>query len=641
MQYVLRISFILLMMLATSANAGPNREARCDAVDAETATGGYCGCSEPLDNQDWIIPRVEGAGSETWDPSDSEGAGAKECGTGGEAFTSSKDDGFAASVPAEDVPSGSVGFVYQRQKGLGRMEFTPESSLNARGPKRVCWRKYIRYDPTFPPHDEAVCRRNKGFHIEFSNDTGLNQTAVGPEYQSSFQWVGDQGNHNKTGQSMTTANCKNQWCRMEMCVAATSGVIGSGTSTIYAEGYMVGVEDGRQRDLTSLPRTHTGTNAFSVVYHNPWTNGCSQAWTQVSYLMQAEWDTDNGQWIGAASEVEGGAATWNVAASLSATSCTLGTGCDNIDVTLTGTGSETGNVTHELDCNDVGGVAYGDGVGDPVTDANANHIFNGGECDYNALGVGTYTISVRSTRNAVVATDTTDFTVNAAPVKSVSVTINPISDITPSSTQITAIANNYAADPTDWVFECNGDASFNDTCDTISGTDGEICDCPANALTTGEYTVGARETNFHPDANATDTTNFSVTSGGTWEIITVTEGPGTCDDITGNCQIDVSMFGSGNTDALGVVYELDCDASDGIDYADGNSGSVTGPNYTFTDGCDYTGFPPDIYVISGRSTDDGVVDEQPGCEGCTNQMQVQNPSQGSITGASFTGASFQ
>jgi hypothetical protein len=84
------------------------------------------------------------------------------------------------------------------------------------------------------------------------------------------------------------------------------------------------------------------------------------------------------------------------------------------------------------------------------------------------------------------------------------------------------------------------------------------------------------------------------------------------------------MFGSGTTDEIDVRYELDCDENDvgGIDYADGDSGLVLGPNYSFVDGCDYTAAAPGLYIVSGRSTDDGVTDERPGCTFCTNMFIV-------------------
>jgi len=338
------------------------------------------------------------------------------------------------------------------------------------------------------------------------------------------------------------------------------------------------------------------------------------------------------------------ASTWNVVASLPVDNCvTTEADCENVDVTLTGTGSETGVVLWEVDCGDDGTYELSSGPTDEESHAFSNACNMG--TIYSDVP-GTYQIQVRSTRPSggaeVIAIDAIDFTINAAAVKSVSVTIDPTAAPATAGTTITATANNYGADPIAWVFECDGDADWNDTC-TPSGATSGVCDCDADTLAADNspYTVGARETNFHPDANATDTTTFTVTAGATWEIVTVTEGPGACDEISPDCQIDITMYGSGTTDGLGVVYELDCDASDGIDYADGNSGSVTGPNYTFTDGCDYRLSPPGTYIISGRSTDDGVVAEYPNPLTARNQMVVETVIMRSLTGASISGGSIQ
>jgi hypothetical protein len=108
------------------------------------------------------------------------------------------------------------------------------------------------------------------------------------------------------------------------------------------------------------------------------------------------------------------AASWNVSASTpERNSCILDSGdCDGIDVTLTTAGSEAGAILNDVDCSlpvDWGAPDATDPAGTTPTQ---NFV---DACDFNALGEGVYTISVRSTRNSVEAFDTTPFTVNPAP----------------------------------------------------------------------------------------------------------------------------------------------------------------------------------------------------------------------------------
>lgn len=351
---------------------------------------------------------------------------------------------------------------------------------------------------------------------------------------------------------------------------------------------------------------------------------------------------------------------WNVVASTpERTSCiTSSADCDNIDVTLTGSGSASGDVHHEIDCNAADGLDYGDGGGEPVINANTSHTFVD-VCNYDALGAGEYTITVRSTRDGNIATDQTIFTVNeytielvcacdspceepasadctstatfatgtsthlgdcnndlaygdaatgdpgvftctgltegevtigaegtdsdsdtavdtdtftvaATPTKAVSVTIDPTSGFTPAATTITASADNYGSDTTTWVFECDGDGDFNDSCNGgPSGGDGEICLCAA--LTTGTYAVGAKETDANPDLS--DTADFTVNPepvGTTW-LDTFTRA--TNADVTTGCVSD----GPGEVcDWVELISAWSINGSNQLAVASGQRGQLVG-----------------------------------------------------------------
>jgi cysteine-rich repeat protein len=99
-------------------------------------------------------------------------------------------------------------------------------------------------------------------------------------------------------------DCQGEWCIFEMCI---SGNIVQGTD-LTLDAYIRNIVTGEERiwdDYLGDTTSGTGGTSETSWIVNAYNQNCANPSRLVSHAMQAEWDTDAGQFIGAACEVEG------------------------------------------------------------------------------------------------------------------------------------------------------------------------------------------------------------------------------------------------------------------------------------------------------------------------------------------------
>jgi hypothetical protein len=187
--------------------------------------------------------------------------------------------------------------------------------------RRLCMRVYRRFTANHVT-SPSQCESNK--QQEFAM-TAIQHSNLGGSF---FLWAGGMssppsGNElSTTGARMGPRECSSAWCRQEICISATSPDNLWNAQGITLEGYVtqVGVANPLRMNYT---RTFVGNRQggsfrgteFYPVSGYRGINNCSSSsadsagYSYISHSMIAAWTTDAGQFIGAASEVEGGGTT--------------------------------------------------------------------------------------------------------------------------------------------------------------------------------------------------------------------------------------------------------------------------------------------------------------------------------------------
>ena len=342
----LRIGLVVIVCSAFAvqvANAAP--EKRCGEL------GGNCVCSEPL-SADQNIAFAESH----HDPNDSD---VKECGgalkNGKSIYTKYPRASFVPVSVARGtgMPTGSTVkrvLAYETHSVVN-----VSGSLNAHKPstRRQCFRTYQRFSkdysstavalsncqpgrPNYEDHNgdghPDCCERNKMLRI--LSEKPVDNFGLQVE-DDGFKWltlwlVRDPA----TGKSKIATkldrhgsekfkmdDCKNHWCRFEVCI---TGDLSTGTN-VDVEMKITQVGGTKAQHFTNPKGPASGIRAqglskiwmpdmFRQQNQNarkdslyPGYPGTRCTGTRfVSHSMQAQWDTDNGQWIGPAYEIEGG-----------------------------------------------------------------------------------------------------------------------------------------------------------------------------------------------------------------------------------------------------------------------------------------------------------------------------------------------
>lgn len=312
-----------VVIWASQATAvGP--ELRC------TELGSNCVCSEPMNVNDGAAVQVG------WNPSDSV---TKEC-----HYSSGSETGFlggAAGVSADRLnPKATSSLSYGGPAPPSYVIEMLEGYNNLRvqdigtSEKRHCARWYERFgnqficsvDDEFGPgcglgpygvggkmfDSTDTAGGNTGNQLLIAATTASNQHCGGPGYCGPFRMDIDgdnvEGNLPSIGPDKCRADSSGNggWCRIEQCIESTDG------TTIRSPGnrrYTVRVTplaNPSAQETIATPSIHynTGTNYWKF---NNWNDQEGErARLEVSYYMDAGWNTAAGQWIGPAYEIEGG-----------------------------------------------------------------------------------------------------------------------------------------------------------------------------------------------------------------------------------------------------------------------------------------------------------------------------------------------
>jgi hypothetical protein len=323
-----RVIPIVALLIALPSAAG-NVEARC------TELGSACDCSEPLSAND----RTSRLSDDDYDPSDSEGAGAKECW----ARNKFLEGVYGAEVypvsAAPYAPTGSaLAYVLEvantigSGRGCASAENTsctkghPRDDLIDASTRRACYRIYMNYDADWKSTQGAngSCKNkhlsaNMGDSLLAIQDSvsGGGNDGILRLARSSFEGIEDKEIPNFDDYDATqraampsSSYCTGKvWCGMEWCVA---GNLAAGTG-LGAQFYTWTSDGERSFTEPNMLGTSGTVATKGGAAFDSWMPNLYRQYEQqkscggkrrIAYFMQASWDTDAGQRIGKATEIE-------------------------------------------------------------------------------------------------------------------------------------------------------------------------------------------------------------------------------------------------------------------------------------------------------------------------------------------------
>jgi len=320
----MRVILLWFLWIGTSALlAFPalGQEARCAEL------GSVCRCSETYDGTGF---ETHGSGSKVGVTGD--GNSTKQC-----SDTYNLEDSVVSRFILQDetgMPAGNqVSKVLRYDASAGANKVWTHTGLAA-GTKRRCIRNYFRLGTGYLRNTEGInFKCDGGKFQEQQLDGALAQLQVGSggcsgatcPFTMRHIWTGH-GTHNHNNLAhpgsvtgdLPYADCVDEWCIIETCI---SGDYDAGATEFFHEGYVRRLSDGKTQTWNRLSMG-SGYDAGSS-FQTSWApNGfrgndtltCLDEtapepghWREHSYTMLAEWTTDEGQFIGAASEIEGGA----------------------------------------------------------------------------------------------------------------------------------------------------------------------------------------------------------------------------------------------------------------------------------------------------------------------------------------------
>jgi hypothetical protein len=268
---------------STSAWASP--EERCLEL------GANCVCSEPFDT-------LQSLPANTFiDPDDSPDT--TECPGEGNNGRSYFSWGGGESLPETSMPpANSVSRVWTLQSPGGTV--TGKTGTFANG--TVCTRLYFKVSSDFPNqvYPSQYEQRLKTF--EMSGTDGILQG--GFHYRDNYvQYAVTRWGYDAQlvgqGDVVYLNDCRESWCRFEQCIGHSGG-------HAHPRARYVRVDNGKTT-LFEGPRVPTPNVKNDRVWiGNLYRQNHHGGVAMVSHAMQAFWPTDEGQWIGAAYEVESG-----------------------------------------------------------------------------------------------------------------------------------------------------------------------------------------------------------------------------------------------------------------------------------------------------------------------------------------------
>ena len=321
-----RRQYLLLTFLAIFGSSlwlAPGRaqaaEARCNEL------GANCVCSEPFNTNQFT------RNSYWFNPSDSTN---KECATDGNfpggAIEANpinhvvfrNDSSALAALP----PGHHVQYFGGGIEGHNNVFFAGNTMASA-FTKRAAARYYVYHSPNYQFKDEGVCENSKmlslgilGIDKSFGNPHAYNFTSFSCSNPSGCPlprdccWIGPGPT------TLQRGDWKGKWWRVEIVVVNRAGP--GFDMKVYMKNVTDNTPEVRVLDLSvPCPDCGSGTgwvpnssivppSRLDRLVINQYRQGTCAGWSGFSHYMVAGWDTDQGQRIGSAFEVEGGSGSF-------------------------------------------------------------------------------------------------------------------------------------------------------------------------------------------------------------------------------------------------------------------------------------------------------------------------------------------
>jgi hypothetical protein len=306
---LMRVSLVVLLALLVvfaSSSYSYAEEQLC------TALGANCVCSEPYNTNNLV--RIEPS---WYNPADST---VKECTAEvqkGYAIARNSDNLIASNDPTVlgSLPPGHQVnfFVRGRERHAGIFMAGSRQDLDgSKFIKRAAARWYIYHSPGFEFAQEGLCQNSKMAQFDsgllldksFGQVHMYNFTTWTPAQDCCFVGPGPQ--------NVQKQDWRGKWWRVEVVFINRLG----GNPGWVGKVYMKNVTDNTPEITvvnTSMPgtqliqsNTRTPPNRMDGMLSNNYRQGTCNGWLGISHYMLAGWDTDQGQRIGPAIEIEGG-----------------------------------------------------------------------------------------------------------------------------------------------------------------------------------------------------------------------------------------------------------------------------------------------------------------------------------------------
>lgn len=300
-----QIAFIALIWIwPLFSKAATSIEAWCIANPA------ICKCSEPMDSNDGNYGDQHNFTGST---------GAKQCWGGAAGFQPFGTDGAWSSVPVPWTPGGFAQHPHGGASGwLLPEKVTSGNPLSFTSADKVqCYRYYNRVDN--PYGSTGTCYRNKLFQANFQNcpaiqfqERGDSTTCYTNGTHYNFQIsvpvapIAPNGMNADFPTSIEfNPQCDDKPCRFEFCVDATNLAAGS---NVQVRGKVCSLETGTCITATTPVLGNCGVPTVPDFWGGDRWHNSGVGESDLAFFVSARWQTDTDQWIGPASEVEGGAA---------------------------------------------------------------------------------------------------------------------------------------------------------------------------------------------------------------------------------------------------------------------------------------------------------------------------------------------
>ncbi len=301
-------AFTVAIALLVGSNAVA-QEQRCDEL------GSNCICSEPMNANDGGI-------SSGHDFSDSPSA--TECDRYAKFYDSNKSSSNVRMVSETDMPAGNdTSHVLEVTSSGGNIVWLNGRARPASSDERVCVRYYFKVTRDFsgagPNNKGCPSERNKLLQFSFGSSSPYQvseypgSSCQGPPGSglapygkiSSIQHGMSSGGAKSLSPGVDWTSCMEGegWCRLESCV---HGDLQAGRN-IYVDTKLKALSTGVESVQINHGPVNPGQGLSLVsadIFHGQGSGPTGSRF--LSHFMQAAFSSNNGQWIGAAYEVEGG-----------------------------------------------------------------------------------------------------------------------------------------------------------------------------------------------------------------------------------------------------------------------------------------------------------------------------------------------